>query len=46
MTNPSPDYDVSDELEYRLDWYAWAYAASARRHTRPIWVHPRVNARR
>jgi len=21
--NPSPDYDVSDELEYGLAWYAW-----------------------
>ncbi|WP_442932014.1 hypothetical protein [Mycobacterium sp. 050134] len=23
MTNPDPDYDVSDELEYGLSWYAW-----------------------
>jgi hypothetical protein len=21
--NPSPDYDVSDEVEYTVDWWAW-----------------------
>jgi len=21
--DPNPDYDVSDELEYGIDWFAW-----------------------
>jgi hypothetical protein len=27
--DPSPDYDVSDELEYGLNWFAWSGQLSA-----------------
>jgi hypothetical protein len=23
--DPTPDYDVSDEAEYAIDWFAWIW---------------------